>query len=390
LSTHYFLSDKSYPVPPDSTQWRAPLPMNRQAASGSSGSTSDAPDISHGDFFTGLTRILSRERYSFLVKALETRSAKQIDPDQIEQIDIFSEKHGAFYHPARVDVQMGGQKTSFVANVAFSEAGNTAIAREFKLLQKLGASHTGEKFLPEVYACEMDPGASAERPISVFLGEWLEGFHEFHLCRSTPDDVPAIRVWDPGSDACFLTRKQANQLYFEATRILTRLYNPETFEQVYPWHHAAGDFVVRMNGSSIEIKLITVRNYAALHVAEEKDPAAILQAMLLFFIGLSMRMRLDRDEGTGELVWAEANAVKPMVDGFLLGLAEMDDTPLLPDTPLRCLVYFISTFSRDDFIEMTHDHGAVGIGNTSEISFIAHHAEKHFREVYQVLRDWRL
>lgn len=361
--------------------------MDRQAASGFSDSESKAYQITYGDYFSGLARILSHRNLSFLIEALQIQLNNNIATDQIERIDIFSQKHGAFYHPARVDVLIDGQKSSFVANTAISDEGNAVLQREFELLKHLGASIAGEQFLPAVYACNSEVTRSADLSMGVFLGQWLDGFHEFHLHQPADKDVPVIRVWDPEHPACILVRKQTDQLYLEAARILTRFYDLETFEQVYPWHHAAGDFIVRVDGDNLALKLITVRNYCALQAAEEKDPVTILQALFLFFIGLSMRLRLDRHEGTGEPLWAGMDAVPPSVDGFLLGLAEMDDTPLLPDTPLRCFAYYASTLGRADYVEMARDLDTVGFGDSAEYAMVARHAEAHLQAVQRVLEE---
>jgi hypothetical protein len=103
--------------------------------------------------------------------------------------------------------------------------------------------------------------------------------------------------------------------------ILTICYNPESFDQVFPWHHAAGDFIVNPSSDSLRIKLITVRQYGALLENPDKDEGTLLEAMLFFLVNLSIRTRLDRLDGVQEVVWAGLPAVEGTVRGFMDGLS---------------------------------------------------------------------
>ena len=104
--------------------------------------------------------------------------------------------------------------------------------------------------------------------------------------------------------------------------ILTACYDPITLHQIFPWHHAAGDFVVRIDGDRTAVRLITVRDYAPMagFAVQPEDEPALLQALVVYFIHLSIRMRLDRIDGVSEVVWAPASCLAPMVDGFFQGL----------------------------------------------------------------------
>jgi hypothetical protein len=43
----------------------------------------------------------------------------------------------------------------------------------------------------------------------MFLGDWFDGFHEFHLTRRPGNNKPAIVVWDGAGRPCLLSEKQA-------------------------------------------------------------------------------------------------------------------------------------------------------------------------------------
>ena len=95
----------------------------------------------------------------------------------------------------------------------------------------------------------------------MFLGEWFEGYNEFHISLDPADEKHKIIVWDHEHGNYFLSTDQTKALYRQAAKILTCYYNVETFEQISSWHHAAGDFVLKCQNDEIDLKLITVRQY---------------------------------------------------------------------------------------------------------------------------------
>jgi hypothetical protein len=149
-----------------------------------------------------------------------------------------------------------------------------------------------------------------------FIGEWLEGFHEFHLSRKSADDAFTIRVWDGGAARSFLDIEETRSLYHQASTILTSYLDPDSFSQIYPWHHAAGDFVLKRKSNGVDVRLITVRGYRPL-VPVGSDPLDRWIPMAHFFLNMSLRMRLDRLDGTGDLVWASPDCLRGVVSGFL-------------------------------------------------------------------------
>ena len=159
------------------------------------------------------------------------------------------------------------------------------------------------------------------QPVKLFLGQWFEDFHEFHISLDPKDQQYKIRVWDGNPETRFLSTGEALELYRQIAVILTGCYDPESFEQVYPWHHAAGDFIVRCCNDSLQVRLITVRQYGALLENPDKDEITLLEAMLYFLVNLSIRTRLDRLDGVGGVVWAGPTSVEPTVRGFMDGLS---------------------------------------------------------------------
>jgi hypothetical protein len=193
----------------------------------------------------------------------------------------------------------------------------------------------------------------------MFLGQWFNGYHEFHISIDPVDQKPKIMVWDDAHGRFFLSTEQTKTLYARTSKILTGYYNLESCEQILSWHHAAGDFVVRAENGELELKLITVRQYAALFKST-KDPAAarsdterMLQALLIFFLNLSIRMRLDRLDGIGEMVWSDSIAVEATLIGFLEALSMKPDVPSLPDSPLACFIAYLTSCPKAGLLDLT-------------------------------------
>lgn len=231
----------------------------------------------------------------------------------IEELLISSEKHGSDYHPARIEVMVGDLCAVFVMNVALTARGRARLGREFEALEHLNKKHDFP-FLPRTYF----QGEAFHTPMPMFLADWFQGYHEFHLSMDKEDNSQGLVLWDTERGHYRLSEPQVRQVYHQSARILTLYYDLETFEQIFPWHHAAGDFVVKKQGEAIDVKLITVRQYASM--LEPSQGLSVQEALLLFLLNLSLRMRLDRLDGVGAVAWADDGCVDATVEGFLAGL----------------------------------------------------------------------
>jgi hypothetical protein len=193
----------------------------------------------------------------------------------------------------------------------------------------------------------------------MFLGQWFDGYHEFHISIDHSDKTTKIMVWDDARGRFFLSAEQTKILYARVSKILTAYYNLESFEQIFSWHHAAGDFIVKIENEKLELRLVTVRRYAAIFENQHKtqsasgNPQRILQALLIFFLNLSIHMRLDRLDGIGEMVWSDSIAVEPTLIGFLEALSLKPDVSSLPDSPLACFIAYLASCTEGDLIDLT-------------------------------------
>ena len=257
---------------------------------------------------------------------------RQVGP--VREVTLRAEKHGALYHPASLSV-VGQEGTArFCVNVAATDLARTCLDGEAALLAGLRQAYGGE-FLPAPYASGEEGG------FGLLLEEWFSGFHEFHQ-----DGAGRVRLWDYDAGERLLTAGQAACLYRQAARILTRYFDARTGAAIAPWHHAAGDFVGKVADGTVAVRCITVRGYGASRDFSEAGPLAGRLAALSFFTNLTLRMRLDRVDGVGELVLAGKDAAWAAVEGFALGLGERPDTR----ESAGAVLDFLASFSAEELV----------------------------------------
>jgi len=378
----YYLYNATAPVSDDSTIWRQPLPQSRNFSE-KKGEIS----ISHGDYFNAVRAFFENRGLEILSRAVALHLQQTVRPEDIREIRIRLEKHGEFYHPARIEVPVRQHSIFFVLNVAVSETGIRAINQEYRNINRLNDG-LPLSALPQVYGFGQ-VATAGNRKLPMFLGQWFEGYNEFHISRDRSDNLEKIIVWGGAGKRFFLSTEQEAYVYRQAARILAYYYNVATFEQIFAWHHAAGDFIVRIKNAVVDLKLITVRRYAPLiqilnhPETSGKGPEMILQALLLFFLGLSIRMRLDRLDGVGDVTWADCRAVPATLEGFFEGLALKRQIPELPDAIDQCFGYYLSLCSQQDLFELTAAVANEFSPRSAETPIVKQHLEEHAESLHR-------
>jgi len=376
------------PISPLSDRWKKRLPLARHMSGGNHAEIY----MSYGEYFDAARSFFERDGCDMLCLALTRRLEQTITPGDLREIRIILEKHGEFYHPARIETTLGGQTFCFVLNIALSESGNRHIKDEYHNLKKLN-DEFAVSFLPRVYVFG-DIDFQEKRNIRMFLGDWFEGYHEFHLSRDTSDNQFKIRVWDDENGRFFLNSEQTTTLYTQAAKIMTYYYNVQTFEHISAWHHAAGDFVVKLDQGGLDVKLISVRKYTPLFQdVNDQDHAVenaklVLQALLIFFLNLSIKMRLDRIDGIGDFVWSDPWVAQTTVAGVFEGLAQKRAVPSLPDSISLCFKTYLSICTRDDLLELSEFLVSTYNLSKPETAVIKKHLSEHVQSLYQAVREF--
>ncbi len=252
-------------------------------------------------------------------------SEKVGDKQKIKSIDLVAEKRGADYFPASVRVRTGNNQIWFAANVALTERGLIRIRQDYDLLKFLG-SKDEKNFLPEVFFINTPLDLSSSitgSPNQIFLAEWFRGYHEFHVTNLLRSDQSVFSLWDIDDGYRVFPESIAIQLIEQVSYLMTYFFDLETFQEIYPWHHAAGDFIAKLDPCP-DVKLITVRQYESRVSFHEDSNENLNEALLIFFANLTIRARIDRIDGTGELSWLREKFVEPIFIGFLKAIMAKD------------------------------------------------------------------
>ena len=380
----YFISPGETPVFENSDLWLQPLSLSRHFLGENS-----AISLGHGEYFQTIRNFLENDGNEIICRALTRRLQQDVKAQDIREIQLCLVKHGEFYHPARIEVLTHRHKIPFVLNVAVSETGIKAINKEYHCLIKLNDEFP-ICFLPKVFGFG-EVASTGDHKIRMFLGHWFEGYKEFHISRDPSDNRNKILVWDDIRSPYYLSLKQSAELYRQAARILTYYYNVESFEQIFPWHHGAGDFVVKIGEANLDLKLISVRGYAPLFTNPnqlkngEMDTEQILQALLIFFLNLSIRMRLDRYDGVGDIVWADGAVVQSTLDGVMDGLALKPSVASMPDSLDNCFRYYLSVCTKEDLNELSNALVETFNQRAPEVRVVKQHLKEHVEELSRVI-----
>ena len=216
LTFRYFLSTASEVVEEDGSLWRSAFPLSRNPQK----TGGDDPDgLTYGDYFMAVRQFLENREFKVVTSAILEVTQQPCLSRDISTIDIFLVKHGQFYHPARVEVMAMGQVFTFVVNVAVSFSGKSCIEREFDLLNRLSLTPSGA-YLPRVYGYG-EVILSKGCVVKLFLGQWFDDFHEFHISVDPRDQQYKIRVWHSHEVPKFLTPEETLELYRQIALILT-------------------------------------------------------------------------------------------------------------------------------------------------------------------------
>ncbi len=384
----YYISPSDKPLSPNDSVWEDPLPVVRPS-SGKSLKTI----VTHGDYFEATRSFFEQNDLRSLTQALSKRLNADVLSDDVRGIQVHLEKHGEFYHPARIVAETCHQQVAFVLNTAVTSAGEKLIDDEFHNLKRLN-DEFHESYLPDVYAIGRTTTAGDKR-CRMFLGEWLQNYHEFHVSSKTSGNSKLLCVWDDHRGRYFLSSEQTLRVYRQAAAILTYYYNIKTFEHIAQWHHAAGDFILRKAADIIDLKLITVRRYAPLFqksakpAADNANAEQILQALLIFFLKLSFWMRLDRLDGVGDIVWLDPGVVQSALDGVLDGLSQKPANPNLPDAVDICFKYYLTICSPADLRDLSNAILQTFAHESSETHIIQQNLGEHVHHLHQAIKNLR-
>jgi hypothetical protein len=128
-----------------------------------------------------------------------------------------------------------------------------------------------------------------------------------------------------------------------------------------------------------------VRDYTAVVDFTTGKKAGKLLALILFFLHLTIQMRIDRLDGVGDVVWAEEYCLGGVVSGFLEGLTRGEGRGRkgMP-SPLE-IHALLRNFSGEEWMQLLVELLETYSFSQEELSLIRDHGDAHIERLQQVL-----
>ena len=349
------------------------------------------PFLTLRDYFEAIKEFLLKDQGEPLVRVLEERLNKEIGLDSIHEILIRSEKHGALYHLASVEIFVDKKQTKFAVSTAFSERGKEWITNEYEVLNLLNSSFK-LPYLPNVHLkgeMKCQAGNGKHETVSMLLSEWFEEYHEWHLSIDENNNDQKLFIWDFQNGNRYASKEEAFEIFRQASKILTLYYDTKNFNQIYPWHHAAGDFIVKTGDRSIDVRLTTVREYQSIMNYLSEETVNPMIAIVYFFLNLTIRMRLDKLDGLGETVCAGDFSVNATTEGFFDAIRIMESEGRYHLGRPKDLLSLLKSFGEEEIRGLFHPLvDWYREGDTSEFRVIQANLRSHVNLLYHALQDF--
>jgi hypothetical protein len=350
-------------------------------------------DLHFGPYLEAVHHMLAKDDYRKLVKALRFRLHRVVAVEEIDCLEIKTEKHGASYQVARIEVSVAGagQKIPFAVNVAATPEAREELERDFRLLKVLNRRYK-YNILPLVYFKGAGLYRDSKKPakwLHMFVAEWFRGYHEFHLHRDDARGVNLMLLWDSDKGYQYISQEECLELYRQTARILTLYYDYHNFKQIYPWHHAAGDFVLKIHKGEVHVRLITIRDYGAVVDSSSRKRAAKLLGLIIFFLHLTIQMRVDRLDGVGPVVWAEDHCLDGTVSGFFAGWEESRKQSKKKIPSAEELRDLLRSFSKDEWLHFLVEMLETYTFSQEEVSLLRYYGDAHIGYLINLLSSAR-
>jgi len=348
------------------------------------------PHLTLGNYFDTVKACILKDRGELLNRALKGKYHEDFGLGDVRKIQIRSEKHGILYHLASVEVFMGETRVKFTLSTAISGKGVECIMHEHDILDRLNRN-SEFSFLPEIYGirkrtCNTAQGKTVE--MVMLAAQWFEDYHEWHMAMDPIDGRRKIKIWDLKRGHRYVSSSEVSIIIEECSKILTLYYDFGDFSHIGLWHHAAGDFIVNtQRNGKLNVRLTTVRKYEPRSATKDAGP---MIAVIYFFLDTTVKMRLDRLDGVGEMAWLDDFAVTATVKGLFEGLRarETKGDGLMP-VQVSNLLSLLKSFDRPELervFEPLMDHYATQ--NPDETAFMRTRISNHISVLCQALRDF--
>ncbi|RJR39766.1 MAG: hypothetical protein C4576_20830 [Desulfobacteraceae bacterium] len=347
---------------------------------------SEHPTLRLGDYFEAIEQFIVQDEAKPLLRLLGRNRKSPVQIEGIAEILIRSEKHGGLYHLASVEVRGPGMQEKFVVSTAVSERSREWLTREFGILKTLHESFA-LPYVPEVYWLGEEDRKEDENPFLMMLGEWFEDYHEWHLHKNASGE-PYPVIWDFAKGYRRAEEGEAFEIYRQASFILTLYYDLKSTNHIYPWLHAAGDFIVKSEYGLVQVRLTTVRGYEPFIIFQSHEDTNPVSALICFFLNLTIRMRLDRWEGVGGIAWAADPCIRPTVEGFFQALHKMEVEGRYELGKVRDLLSLLKRFQPEELLSLaTPLLDLYRAEDREALAVVEENLGNHCRSLFSVVQD---
>jgi hypothetical protein len=309
---------------------------------------------------------------------------KNLAPARIVSVELRCEKVGTLYHVASLTVRSEGDPSKLCVATAISDEAIHSLDKEVYHLRFLADTYH-LPYLPRIF-CKREVvrhTPKGDATLSHSIQEWFDNHHEWHL---SPDNSEGQRItlWDMEKGYRTFSLEEGAEIHRQAAKILTSYYDFPTGRQVYPWSHAAGDFVVKVEDASFSVKLIAVRGYEPLPLFKGEAAFDPILHIIYFFLNLTLRMRLDRLDGTGPVLWAESSILHPVAVGFLDALSSQAVKNRYPAGAMDKIRQLLKSYTEDEIRTLLRSLSALFSG--VEKAAVEKHLETHTRDLVHTMR----
>jgi hypothetical protein len=350
------------------------------------------PFLTLGDYFNSIKSFVLKDNGMALTHVVGKRLGEYIDIRKIQRILIRSEKHGVLYHLSSVEVFTDNQSCKLAVSTAVSKKAKLCLGHEYEVLKFLDRTlHL--PYLPKPYF-KGDVHCRAgiyKETLSMFVAHWFKGYHEWHFSFDETEQKHKVCIWDQERGHRFASQKETFEVFRQASKILTLFYDTKNFREIFPWHHAAGDFVVKNRNNITDVKLTTARNYKSLVTFDSQSEINPMIAIIYFFLNMTIKMRLDKLDGIGEVVWAGDFCIEATTTGFFDALRLMEGQGNYHLGKVVDLLALLKAFTREELgrlffsvLDYYRQEDPV------DFSVIKTHLKSHVNQFYRILQGFRL
>lgn len=337
------------------------------------------------DFFHIVSNFILSSAGPVLTSALSRSWGQDVILRDIDNIVFRYEKYGTLYQIVSAEIFAGTQKAKFAISTAIMPNARDNLQMEYNLLSYINTK-TGLPYLPHVMSInsqDIEKDGIVDTVV-LTLGEWFEGYHEWHFSKDDKGK-DTIVIWDTEKGNRLATDEEAHTIIREASRILTLYYDVESSERITPWHHGAGDFIVKTGSGNVDVRLVTARGYDAFVSSDACDSINPLWGLHNFFFELITKIRLDKHEGMGDTTWAGSGFVTAAIEGFVQAMRTKEVQGQCRPLMVADFITSAKALSQDEIEQIINAQFTES--QTSDYEIIKANLKNHTQELVRALQQ---